>query len=52
MAFMMSKSAYLFDAGDHNGPHAMIFTSLEDGKDGGVAVAQWSDGTVAPVHQE
>jgi hypothetical protein len=84
MAFMMSKSAYLFDAGDHNGPHVMIFASLEDGKDWGawasgspvfsgpywflsskepakglppilvfaVAVAKWSDGTVAPVHQE
>jgi len=85
MAFMMSKSAYLFDAGDHNGPHVMFFTSLEDGKDWGagvsgspvfagpywfvapknrpqakglppilvfaVAVANWSDGTVAPVHQ-
>jgi len=85
-AFMMSKSAYLFDAGDHNGPHVMIFTSLEDGKDWGawvsgspvfsgphwflsskdpsqskglppilvfaIAVAKWSDGTVAPVHQE
>jgi hypothetical protein len=86
MAFMMSKSAYLFDAGDHNGPHVMIFTSLEDGKDWGawasgspvfsgpywflsskepsqakglppilvfaVEVAKWSDGTVAPAHQE
>jgi hypothetical protein len=86
MAFMMSKSAYLFDAGDHNGPHVMIFTSLENGKDWGawasgspvfsgpywflaskeppqakglppilvfaVAVATWSDGTVAPVHHE
>jgi hypothetical protein len=86
MAFMMSKSAYLFDAGDHNGPHVMIYTSLEDGKDWGawaagspvfsgpywflsskepsqpkglppilifaVAVAKWSDGTVATVHQE
>jgi hypothetical protein len=86
MAFMMSKSAYLFDAGDHNGPHVMFFTSLEDGKDWGagesgspvfsgpywflsskepsqakglppilvfaVGVAKWSDGTVAPVHQE
>ena len=84
MAFMMSKSAYLFDAGDHNGPHVMLYTSLEDGKDWGagtsgspvfagpywflsskepsqakglppilvfaVAVAKWSDGTVAPVH--
>ena len=86
MAFMMSKSAYLFDAGDHNGPHVMFYTPLEDGKDWGawasgspvfsasqwflssnelaqakglppilvfaVAVAKWSDGTVAPVHQE
>jgi len=86
MAFMMSKSAYLFDAGDHNGPHVMIYTSLQDGKDWGawasgspvfsgpywflsskgpsqakglppllvfaVAVAKWSDGTVAPVHQD
>jgi hypothetical protein len=86
MAFMMSKSAYLFDAGDHNGPHVMFFTALEDGKDWGagasgspvfagpywflsskepsqakglppilvfaVAVAKWSDGTAAPMHQE
>ena len=35
MVFMMSKSAYLYDAGDHNGPHVMFFTALEDGKDGG-----------------
>jgi hypothetical protein len=86
MAFMMSKSAYLFDAGDHNGPHVMFFTPLKDGNDWGagvsgspvfagpywflsskdpsqakglppilvfaVAVANWSDGTVAAVHQE
>lgn len=86
MAFMMSKSAYLFDAGDHNGPHVMFYTALKDGKDWGagasgspvfaasnwflsskepsqakglspilvfaVAVAKWSDGTVAPMHQE
>jgi hypothetical protein len=39
MAFMMSKSAYLFDAGDHNGPHVMFFTSLEDGKDWGAAAS-------------
>jgi hypothetical protein len=86
MAFMMSKSAYLYDAGDHNGPHVMFFSSLDDGKDWGagasgspvvsgpywflsskessqakglppillfaVIVANWSDGTVAPVHQE
>lgn len=33
MAFMMSKSAYLYDQGDHNGPHVMFYTTLEDGKD-------------------
>ena len=86
MVFMMSKSAYLFDAGDHNGPHLMFFTALKDGKNWGagasgspvfsapywflsskepsqakglppilvfaVAVAKWSDGTAAPMHQE
>src|SRR5258708_4305278 len=86
MVFMMSKSAYLYDEGDHNGPHLMFFTALEDGKDWGagasgspvfsapywflsskepsqakglppilvfaVAVAKWSDGTAAPMHQE
>ncbi len=35
MAYMMSKSAYLTDEGDHNGPHLMFFTALEDGKDWG-----------------
>ena len=35
MVFMMSKSAYLFDAGDPNGPHVMFFTALKDGKDWG-----------------
>lgn len=34
-AFMMSKSSYLFDAGDHNGSHVMVFTALKDGKDWG-----------------
>jgi hypothetical protein len=33
MVFIMSKSACLFDGGDHNGPHLMFFTSLKDGKD-------------------
>jgi hypothetical protein len=85
MAFMMSKSAYLFDAADHNGPHVMFYTVLKDGRDWGasasgspvfaasywflsskepsqakglppilvfaVAVAKWSDGTAAPMHQ-
>jgi len=35
VVYMMSKSAYLFDAGDHNGPHLMFFTTLTDGKDWG-----------------
>jgi len=35
MVFMMSKSAYLYDAADHNGPHLMFFTALKDGKDWG-----------------
>jgi hypothetical protein len=36
MVFMMSKSAYLFDAGNHNGSHLMFFTELNDGMDWGV----------------
>jgi hypothetical protein len=39
MVFMMSKSAYLFDAGDHNGPHLMFFTALQDGKDWGAGAS-------------
>jgi len=35
MVYMMSKSAYLTDQGDHNGPHVMFFTALTDGKDWG-----------------
>src|SRR5713101_5282483 len=86
MAYMMSKSAYLTDEGDHNGPHLMFFTPVKDSKDWGsgavgspvvsspywfispkgqsqmkglppilvflVVVANWSDGTAAPMHQE
>jgi hypothetical protein len=86
MDYMMSKSAYLTDEGDHNAPHLMFFTALKDGKDWGagssgspvvsapywflsskepseakglppilvflVMVANWSDGTTAPMHQE
>ena len=33
----MSKSAYLYDEGDHNGPHLMFFTALKDGKNWGLA---------------
>ena len=39
MVFMMSKSAYLFDAGDHNGPHVMFFAALKDGKDWGAGAS-------------
>ena len=35
MDYMMSKSAYLTDEGDHNGPHLMWYTALTDGKDWG-----------------
>jgi hypothetical protein len=35
MVYMMSRSAYLTDEGDHNGPHVMFFTALKDGKDWG-----------------
>ena len=37
MVFMMSRSAYLYDDGDHNGPHLMFFTALTDGKDWGLS---------------
>jgi len=39
MAYMMSKSAYLTDQGDHNGPHLMFFTPLKDAKDWGSEAA-------------
>ena len=43
MAYMMSKSAYLTDEGDHNGPHLMFFTPVKDSKD-------WGSGAVgSPV---
>ena len=35
MAYMMSKSAYLTDEGDHNEPHLTFFTPIKDGKDWG-----------------
>jgi len=39
MCYMMSKSAYLTDEGDHNGPHLMWYTALADGKDWGAYAA-------------
>jgi hypothetical protein len=34
-------SAYLFDAGDHNGPHVMFSTALKDGTDWGAGASGW-----------
>ena len=39
MAYMMSKSAYLTDEGDHNGPHLMFYTPVKDSKDWGAGAA-------------
>jgi hypothetical protein len=39
MAYMMSKSAYLTDEGDHNGPHLMFYTPVENAKDWGSEAA-------------
>jgi len=43
IVFMTSKSAYLYDEGDHNGPHLMFFTALKDGKD------WWAGASGSPV---
>ena len=47
MDYMMSKSSYLTDQGDHNGPHLMWYTALSDGKDWG-AFATGSPVMAAP----
>ena len=39
MNYMMSKSAYLTDEGDHNVPHLMFFTAGMDAKDWGSGAA-------------
>ena len=39
MDYMMSKSSYLTDEGDHNLPHVMFYTHLKDGKDWGSGAA-------------
>lgn len=39
MDYMMSKSAYLTDEGDHNAPHIMFYTRVKDGKDWGSGAA-------------
>src|SRR5262249_33421260 len=48
MAYMMSKSAYLTDQGDHNGPHLMFFTPVIDSRDWGVG-AQGSPVVFTPL---
>ena len=84
MSYMMSKSSYLTDQGDHDMPHLMFFVAVKDAADWGAnapdtpviggnywfftpgheaetaalpvmsvfisAVANWSDGTPAPMH--
>jgi hypothetical protein len=39
MCYMMSKSAYLTDEGNHNVPHLMFYTLVKDGKDWGSGAA-------------
>jgi len=39
MDYMMSKSAYLTDEGEHNVPHLMFYTPLKDDKDWGSGAA-------------
>lgn len=39
MDYMMSKSSYLTDQGDHNVPHVMFYAHLENGKDWGSGAA-------------
>ena len=39
MDYMMSKSSYLTDEGDHNIPHLMFYTRVKDGKDWGSGAA-------------
>jgi len=47
MDYMMSKSSYLTDAGEHNMPHLMWYSTLTDGKDWG-ALAPGSPVMAAP----
>lgn len=39
MDYMMSKSSFLTDEGEHNLPHVMFYTRMEDGKDWGSGAA-------------
>jgi hypothetical protein len=38
MSYMMSRSAYLYDGGDHNGSHLMFFTPIVHSEDWGTGV--------------
>jgi hypothetical protein len=38
MGYMMARSSYLFDGGDHNGPHLMFFTPVAHTEDWGTGV--------------
>lgn len=38
MSYMMSRSAYLFDAGNHNGSHLMFFTGMVRPEDWGTGM--------------
>lgn len=39
MSYMLSPSAYLTDAGDHNGPHLMFYTRVTNSTDWGANLA-------------
>jgi len=39
MDYMMSKSSYLTEEGEHNMPHLMFYTRVKDGKDWGSGAA-------------
>jgi hypothetical protein len=39
MVFMMSKSAYLYDEGDHNGPHLNVLYRAEGRKELGAGAS-------------
>ena len=47
VSYMMSKSSYLTDSGDHNVPHIMFFQSVKDGTDWG---ANLTNSPVAAVN--
>jgi hypothetical protein len=38
MGYMMSRSSYLTDKGDHNGPHLMFFTPVAHAQDWGTGI--------------